>query len=97
MVPDKLKKHGSAFVLTQSVYVKKAKKLFYCVLHSITHIDNIFRDFLKQKQMNYSSMLNKLSSHIKLSPKETIKLFENELQQMFDFHCKNLNSKSLLR
>ena len=52
-------------------------------------------DFLKEKSMNYSNMLEKLAS--KVSPQNVYKSFTNGLQHKLTFIARATNSDSLLR
>ena len=88
--------------------VQEAKKVFsglgvdniesHRVLGSVNGSDEKCNDFLKEKSMNYSNMLQKLAKHSKVSPQNVYKSFTNGLQLKLTFIAKTTpNADSLLR
>ena len=60
--------------------------------------DESCNDFLKEKSVNYSNMLEKLAKHSKVSPQNVYKPFTNGLQHKLTFIARTTpNADSLLR
>ena len=95
-------------LITKPEFVQKASKVFsgldvdviegHRVLGSVIRSDESCNDFLKEKSMNYSNMLEKLAKHSKVSPQNEYKSFTNGLQNKLTFIARTTpNTDSLLR
>ena len=68
------------------------------VLVAVIGSDESCNDFLKEKSVNYSNMLEKFAKHSKVSPQNVYKSFTNGLQHKLTFLAKTTpNSETLLR
>ena len=95
-------------LITKPEFVQKANKVFsgldvdviegHRVLGSVIGSDESCNDFLKEKSVNYSNMLEKLAKHSKVSPQNVYKSFTNGLQHKLTFIARTTpNADSLLR
>ena len=93
---------------TKPEFVQKANKVFsgldvdviegHRVLGSVIGSDESCNDFLKEKSVNYSNMLEKLAKHSNVSPQNVYKSFTNGLQQKLTFIARTTpNAESQLR
>ena len=81
--------------ITKPGFVQKANKVFsgldvnviegHRVLGSNIGSDECCNDFLKEKIVNYSKLLEMLAEHSKVSPQNVYKSFENGLQHKLTF------------
>ena len=95
-------------LITKPEFVQKANKVFsgldvdviegHRVLGSVSGSDESCNDFLKEKLVKYSKMLEKLAKHSKVSPQIVYKSFTNGLQHKLTFIARTTpNVDSLLR
>ena len=94
--------------ITKPEFVQKKNKIFsgldvdviegHRVLGSGISSDKSCNDFLKEKSVNYSNMLEKLAKHSKMSPQNVYKSFTNRLQHKLTFIARTTpNADSLLK
>ena len=82
-------------LITKPDFVLKANKVFseldvdvieaHRILDSVIDSDESCNDFLKEKSVNYSNMLEKLAKHSKESPRNVYKPFKYRLQHKLTF------------
>ena len=83
-------------LITKPQFVQKANKVFsgldvdviegHRVLGSVIDSDESCNDFLKEKSVNYSNMLEKLAKRSKVSPQNLYKSFTKGVTHI-DFYC----------
>ena len=94
--------------ITKPEFVQKANKVFsgldvdvievHQIFGSVIGSDESYNDFLKEKSVNYSNMLENVAKYGKVSPQNVYKSFTNGLQHKLTFIARTTpNADSLLR